>query len=83
MSRADLIKAHGKIKSCHGLMFKIKIDGTDLETLGRASGKFQKFLGGISKSRRQAYLLEGDTVSIELSPYDPTKCLIVYRTTER
>jgi translation initiation factor IF-1 len=83
MSREDLIKANGTVTAVHGLMFKIKLDGNGLETLGRASGKFSKFLRGITKTQRRSFLLVGDTVAVELSPYDLTKCFIVYRTTAR
>jgi translation initiation factor IF-1 len=83
MSREDLIKTHGTITAVHGMAFKVRLDRVGSEVLVRPSGKLGKFLNSIGRKRRAAYLLAGDTVSLELSPYDMTKGFIVYRTTLR
>ena len=51
-------------------MFKLKLDGTDREILGIVSGKMRKHF---------IRILPGDGVKVQLSPYDLTKCRIVFR----
>ncbi len=55
-------------------MFKVKLPGQaggpDNEVLAYLSGKMRKF---------RIRILPGDTVTVELSPYDLTKARITYR----
>ena len=78
MSREDLVKTTGTITSVHGYVFKVKLSRGG-EIIAQPNGKLNKFLGSISKARRQGYLLVGDTVDLELSPYDLTRGLIAWR----
>ena len=64
----------------------IKVEGTVLETLPNAMFKVElenghKVLAHISGKMRMHFIkiLPGDTVTIELSPYDLTRGRITYR----
>ena len=50
--------------------FKVKLDGSDHVVLAQISGKMRK---------NYIRILEGDRVSVELSPYDLTRGRITYR----
>ena len=65
----------------------IKVEGTILEALPNAMFRVElenghKVLGHISGKMRMRFIriLPGDTVSLELSPYDLNRGRIVYRT---
>ena len=65
----------------------IKVEGTVLEALPNAMFRVElenghKVLGHISGKMRMRFIriLPGDTVSLELSPYDLNRGRIVYRT---
>ena len=51
-------------------MFKLKLDGSDKEILGIVSGKMRKHF---------IRIVPGDSVTVELTPYDLTKGRITYR----
>ena len=64
----------------------IKVQGTVMETLPNASFKVQlesgaEILAPVSGKMRMRYIriLPGDTVEMEVSPYDPTRGRIIWR----
>ena len=64
----------------------IKVQGTVMETLPNASFKVQlesgaEILAHVSGQMRMRYIriLPGDTVEMEVSPYDPTRGRIIWR----
>ena len=64
----------------------IKVQGTVMETLPNASFKVQlesgaEILAHVSGKMRMRYsrILPGDTVEMEVSPYDPTRGRIIWR----
>jgi translation initiation factor IF-1 len=66
----DVIEVTGKIVKClPNAQFRVKIE-TGQEVLAHVSGKMRKFY---------IRILLGDTVTIELSPYDLTRGRIIYR----
>ena len=70
MSKSDCIEAEGVVTEClRGAMFKIKLTNGLIIT-ATISGKI-----------RQHYIkiLEGDSVKVEMSPYDITRGRITYR----
>lgn len=67
------IEAEGIVDEClPNAVFKVLLDlnGTEKEILGYLSGKMR-----INYVR----IMKGDRVKVEISPYDPSKCRIVYR----
>ena len=71
--REDKIEITGTvIEVCRGGQFRCEIQaGEDVKTvIATASGKIKKF---------SIRIVAGDSVKIELSPYDLTKGRIVYR----
>ncbi|MCH8518963.1 translation initiation factor IF-1 [Candidatus Gracilibacteria bacterium] len=73
MSKEDKIEVEGQIiKSLPGLVFEVQLP----ENLGGGIVR-----GHLSGNMRKNYikLIEGDKVTIELSPYDPGKGRITYR----
>ena len=65
---------------------KIEVDGKIVESLGNAMFRVQiagkkEIIAHISGKMRVHYIkiLPGDTVKVELSPYDLSKARIVYR----
>jgi translation initiation factor IF-1 len=70
MSKQDLIKTIGIVKSCEAnSIFKVEIDGNHIVTC-TLSGKIRKNF---------IKILTGDKVEIELSPYDLTRGRITKR----
>lgn len=70
MSKKDFIKETGVITDClPGTKFKVRLSNGH-EVIGHLSGKMR-----INSIR----LIVGDTVGVEISPYDLTKCRIIYR----
>ena len=70
-SKEDVIEVEGEvIEALPGTMFKVKLDGSNLEVLATLSGKLRKFY---------IRILLGDRVKMELSPYDLTRGRITYR----
>ena len=71
--RDSVIDVTGKItKILSGSMYNVQLEN-GFEILGHLSGKMRKF--GIT-------IALGDTVKVELSPYDLTKGRITYRLKE-
>lgn len=70
MAKEDVIKMEGEIVEClPNAMFKVKLESGHT-ILGHVSGKMrQNFIR----------ILTGDTVTVELTPYDLTKGRIVFR----
>ena len=70
MSKSDAIEAEGVVIEClRGAMFKVRLTNGFIVT------------ATISVKIRQHYIkiLEGDSVKVEMSPYDITRGRITYR----
>lgn len=71
MSKADAIEAEGVVIEClRGAMFKVKLTNGFIVT-ATISGK-----NPVSITSK---ILEGDSVKVEMSPYDITRGRITYR----
>ena len=70
MSKSDVIEVEGKVvEKLPNAMFKVELENGH-QVLGHISGKLRmNFIK----------ILPGDKVTIELSPYDLTKCRIICR----
>jgi len=65
MSKEDIITTEGKVTEVlPGAKFKIKLEDTEHEILAYLTGKMLK---------KRIRVLLGDSVTVELSPYDMTK----------
>ena len=70
MSKQDHISMSGTIQEVlPNAMFKIKLENNHT-ILGHISGRMRQ---------NKIQILEGDTVKVEISPYDLTRGRIVYR----
>lgn len=70
MSKADVIELEGKvIEVMPNTMFKVRLENGH-EILAHISGKMRQF---------NIRILEGDAVTVEMTPYDLTKGRITYR----
>ena len=70
MAKEDYISMTGKVEEVlPNAMFRIKLEN-DHTVLGHISGKMRQ---------NKIQILLGDTVEVEMSPYDLTKGRIVYR----
>ena len=70
MSKSDAIEAEGVVIEClRGAMFKIKLTNGFIVT-ATISGKIRQHF---------IKILEGDSVKVEMSPYDITRGRITYR----
>lgn len=70
MAKQDFITMDGIVEQIlPNAMFRVKLD-TGSKILGLISGKMRQ---------NKIQILEGDRVSVELSPYDLSKGRIVYR----
>ena len=70
MAKEDQISMMGKIEEVlPNAMFRIKLENNH-SVLGHISGKMRQ---------NRIQILLGDRVRVEMSPYDLTKCRIVYR----
>lgn len=70
MSKADVIEVEGKvIEKLPNAMFKVELENGHV-VLGIISGKLRM---------NYIKILPGDTVTLEMSPYDLTKGRIVWR----
>lgn len=66
------IEAEGVVKEVlPNTMYRVQLTNGQL-VLAQASGRMRKF---------RIRILPGDSVKVELSPYDPTRGRIVYRNT--
>lgn len=71
MSKEELIPAEGVVvDKLPNAFFKVRLDGTEHVVLAQISGRMRK---------NYIRILEGDRVSIEMSPYDLTRGRITYR----
>ena len=73
MAKVDAIEAEGTVvASLPNAMFRVQIDmgGDKHEILAHISGKMRKYY---------IRILPGDTVLVEVSPYDLTRGRIIYR----
>jgi translation initiation factor IF-1 len=71
VAKEDMISLDGKVEEVlPNAMFRVVLEqGTTV--LGHISGKMRQ---------NRIQILLGDKVRVEMSPYDLTKCRIVYRT---
>lgn len=70
MAKEDVISLDGKVEEVlPNAMFRVKLDQGHT-VLGFISGKMRQ---------NRIQILLGDKVRVEMSPYDLTKCRIVYR----
>ncbi len=70
MAKEDVISLEGKVEEVlPNAMFRVKLDQGHT-VLGFISGKMRQ---------NRIQILLGDKVRVEMSPYDLTKCRIVYR----
>lgn len=73
MAKVGAIEVEGRVVAAlPNAMFRVEIDleGEKAEVLATISGKMRKFY---------IRILPGDTVVVEISPYDLTRGRIVYR----
>ncbi len=70
MAKEDVISLDGQvIEVLPNAMFRVKLEQGSI-VLGHISGKMRQ---------NRIQILAGDRVRVEMSPYDLTKCRIVYR----
>lgn len=71
MAKEDMINLEGRVEEVlPNAMFRVKLEQGST-VLGHISGKMRQ---------NRITILQGDRVKVEMSPYDLTKCRIVYRT---
>ena len=71
MAKEDMINLEGKVEEVlPNAMFRVALEQGHT-VLGHISGKMRQ---------NRIQILAGDKVRVEMSPYDLTKCRIVYRT---
>ena len=71
MAKEDMISLEGKVEEVlPNAMFRVMLEQGST-VLGHISGKMRQ---------NRIQILAGDKVRVEMSPYDLTKCRIVYRT---
>ena len=71
MSKEEMISLDGKVEEVlPNAMFRVILEQGST-VLGHISGKMRQ---------NRIQILQGDKVKVEMSPYDLTKCRIVYRT---
>ena len=70
MAKEDVISLEGKVEELlPNAMFRVTLEQGST-VLGHISGKMRQ---------NRITILQGDRVRVEMSPYDLTKCRIVYR----
>ena len=70
MAKEDVISLEGKVEELlPNAMFRVLLEQGST-VLGHISGKMRQ---------NRITILQGDKVKVEMSPYDLTKCRIVYR----
>ena len=70
MSKEDAIEFQGVVSELlPNAMFKVKLDN-EHEVIAHTSGKMRK---------NRIRVLAGDRVTVEMTPYDLTKCRITFR----
>ncbi|MDX1564083.1 MAG: translation initiation factor IF-1 [Phycisphaeraceae bacterium] len=71
MGKEDKIQVEAEvIATLPNAMFKVRLDNNDHEVLAHLAGKMRM---------HYIRIVEGDRVTVEISPYDLTKGRIVYR----
>jgi translation initiation factor IF-1 len=71
VAKEDMISLEGKVEEVlPNAMFRVLLEQGST-VLGHISGKMRQ---------NRIQILQGDKVRVEMSPYDLTKCRIVYRT---
>ena len=71
MSRANVIEKVGLVtQALPNTMFRVKLEDEDREILAHLSGKMRMY---------RISIMPGDSVRVELTPYDPNRGRIVYR----
>jgi translation initiation factor IF-1 len=71
VAKEDVISLEGKVEEVlPNAMFRVLLEQGST-VLGHISGKMRQ---------NRIQILQGDKVKVEMSPYDLTKCRIVYRT---
>jgi translation initiation factor IF-1 len=71
VAKEDMISLEGKIEEVlPNAMFRVRLPEQNTTILGVISGKMRQ---------NRIQILLGDKVRVEMSPYDLTKCRIVYR----
>lgn len=71
MSKEEMISLEGRVEEVlPNAMFRVILEQGST-VLGHISGKMRQ---------NRIQILQGDKVKVEMSPYDLTKCRIVYRT---
>ena len=70
MSKSDMIETEGTVTvALPNATFKVKLDN-GVEVLGHISGKIRK---------NSINIIPGDRVKVHVSPYDLSRCRIVFR----
>jgi len=70
VAKEDMINLEGKVEEVlPNAMFRVALEQGHT-VLGHISGKMRQ---------NRIQILQGDRVKVEMSPYDLTKCRIVYR----
>jgi len=70
VAKEDMISLEGRVEEVlPNAMFRVKLEQGST-VLGHISGKMRQ---------NRITILQGDKVRVEMSPYDLTKCRIVYR----
>ena len=70
MAKEDMISLEGRVEEVlPNAMFRVVLEQGSI-VLGHISGKMRQ---------NRITILQGDKVRVEMSPYDLTKCRIVYR----
>lgn len=71
MAKEDVISLDGRVEEVlPNAMFRVLLPEQNTTVLGIISGKMRQ---------NRIQILLGDKVRVEMSPYDLTKCRIVYR----
>ena len=69
--KEEKIEVEGEVlEALPSTMFRVQIEGQDMQVLAKISGKMRK---------HYIRILPGDRVKVELSPYDLTRGRITYR----
>lgn len=72
MAKEESMKMSGIVLEALGnAMFRVKLDNSEHMVTAYIGGKLRK---------NEIKIIEGDTVTLEMSPYDLTKGRIMYRT---
>ena len=70
MAKQDFLEFKGEVKELlPNAMFRVKLENNH-EVLAHTAGKLRK---------NRIRVLSGDNVLVEVTPYDLTKCIIIFR----